>query len=142
MRKVTILVAIIILLVQVKSIYFTHIKIWLLFQNQLLFKLGEFDAQLTKCNKGSDCAADECCLSDVKPIGRRRRQVGSGDGSSYTGGHCAKKPKLKEPCTDLLNPMDYLNQAVYECPCETGSVCVRNPNAGFIVPIGYQGTCL
>jgi hypothetical protein len=58
-------------------------------------------------------------------------------------GHCEKMPKVKEACIDLSNPVsDYNNQIVLACPCQTGSVCVRNPNAAFIVPIGYQATCL
>lgn len=92
-----------------------------------------------KCNKGSDCQADECCVYSIQPLGRHRRQLVV----PTLAGVCSKKPAVNDDCVALLNPdVDFDNEIVQACPCAGKSTCIRKPNAVFTPPAGYTGTCI
>ncbi len=91
---------------------------------------------MDECDKGSECQANYCCISNVQPIGKRGI-------SARKNGYCAPMPGAEESCLYRENSFgtNYLDGLSFQCPCKSGLECVKNPNGYYIVPIGYQGTC-
>ncbi|XP_071092885.1 uncharacterized protein [Haliotis cracherodii] len=86
----------------------------------------------TRCRLGSDCDVDECCVSTVPQIGRKKRSLFS------RGGVCQHLQTVGQGCLtkyDSGQPNDIVSQ----CPCEANLECVGN--GLFVVPQGETGTC-
>ncbi|XP_045205524.2 uncharacterized protein LOC123557854 [Mercenaria mercenaria] len=82
------------------------------------------------CSSGADCADSECCLSNMRPIGKRSLQTAHGHCSSMaTGGSgCLVKMGSGKP-----------SGTVYSCPCLSGLTC--HGTGMYDVPLGEMGRC-
>ncbi|KAL5014227.1 hypothetical protein ScPMuIL_008497 [Solemya velum] len=83
------------------------------------------------CARGSDCAADECCVSNVRPIGRKRSV-------SLGGGRCTKMGVTGSGCYVKMQSGKPAAQ-VFGCPCKSGLTC--HGRHVFDIPLGEMGTC-
>ncbi|KAL3858504.1 hypothetical protein ACJMK2_013090 [Sinanodonta woodiana] len=83
------------------------------------------------CQSGADCAADECCVSDVRPIGRRRREL--------FGAHCQKMGVDGSNCYVRYGSGKPNGTVFAACPCTSGLTCVGNHI--YDVPLGEMGSC-
>ncbi|XP_052278252.1 uncharacterized protein LOC127876820 isoform X2 [Dreissena polymorpha] len=82
------------------------------------------------CSSGADCSASECCVNEMRPIGKRALGMGYAhcqpmgvDGSGCLVHYGSGKP----------------NGTVFQCPCSTGFTC--HGNHMFDIPLGETGTC-
>ncbi|KAL3858503.1 hypothetical protein ACJMK2_013089 [Sinanodonta woodiana] len=81
------------------------------------------------CHSGDDCATNECCVSSLRPIGRRR-QLG--------GAHCQQMGVDGSSCY-VRQLSGKPNATVFACPCSDGLRCVGSHM--FDIPLGEVGTC-
>ncbi|ESO97716.1 hypothetical protein LOTGIDRAFT_152809 [Lottia gigantea] len=84
------------------------------------------------CSSGKDCGMDECCVSRVRPLGKRFF-LGSTNSGVCTklgtkGSGCLVKMESKRPLTQ-----------VFQCPCSTGYFCKSSHQ--FDIPLGEMGVC-
>ncbi|KAH9515050.1 hypothetical protein Btru_019021 [Bulinus truncatus] len=83
------------------------------------------------CSTYKDCAADECCVSNVQPIGKKKRAI-----SFLSGGTCQKLGLSGDSCLVRITTVTDMNLA---CPCASGLTC---KGLGFFeIPLGERGTC-
>ncbi|XP_059167313.1 uncharacterized protein LOC131949424 [Physella acuta] len=81
------------------------------------------------CSTVRDCGADECCISLMQPVGRRRAAFGA-------GGVCKKLGGVGDYCLVRVTQVSDMNM---ECPCAAGLSC---HGSGFmVIPQGETGTC-
>ncbi|KAL5014226.1 hypothetical protein ScPMuIL_008496 [Solemya velum] len=92
--------------------------------------LGEQGHCIASCALGSDCAADECCVSNIRPRGRKRSV-------SLGGGRCTKMGVTGSDCFVGVQQTDQMY--VGGCPCKSGLTC-HGENV-FDIPLGEMGTC-
>ncbi|KAK0068707.1 venom protein 164 [Biomphalaria pfeifferi] len=83
------------------------------------------------CQSTKDCAADECCVSNIQPIGKKKRAA-----ISFGGGTCQKLGKSGESCMVRVTAVTDMNLS---CPCTTGLTC--KGTGMFVVPLGETGVC-
>ncbi|XP_055862223.1 uncharacterized protein LOC106061497 isoform X2 [Biomphalaria glabrata] len=83
------------------------------------------------CQSTKDCAADECCVSNIQPIGKKKRAA-----ISFGGGTCQKLGKSGESCMVRVTAVTDMNLS---CPCTTGLTC--KGTGMFVVPLGETGAC-
>ncbi|XP_052074121.1 uncharacterized protein LOC127712004 [Mytilus californianus] len=86
----------------------------------------------TPCNSPKDCAANECCINKVRPIGKRNVD------QSY--GYCQPLGTEKSGCYvrygSASQPPD---QLVFGCPCRSPLIC--KGRGVYDVPLGELGYC-
>ncbi|CAL1536787.1 unnamed protein product [Lymnaea stagnalis] len=83
------------------------------------------------CSSGKDCAADECCVSTMRPLGRKKRlAVGGGRGA------CQKLGKAGDSCLVSVTTAEDTN---WDCPCVSGLTC--KGQGMFEIPLGERGQC-
>merc|ERR1712137_514421 len=88
------------------------------------------------CFNGTDCASDECCQSDFRPIGKRAMTPQLT--GSTTHGHCQPMGTKDSGCLVKLGS-GKPDSAVYQCPCAAGYTC--HGRGIYDVPLGEIGTC-
>ncbi|XP_060594306.1 uncharacterized protein LOC132748709 [Ruditapes philippinarum] len=80
------------------------------------------------CSSGADCADSECCVSNVRPIGKRSLH-----------GHCSSMGTVGSGCLVKMGsgkPSD----TVFSCPCLSGLTC--HGIGMYEVPLGEIGKCV
>ncbi|XP_041347322.1 uncharacterized protein LOC121367275 [Gigantopelta aegis] len=83
------------------------------------------------CNSGADCADDECCVSNIRPLGKR---------SLFNSGHCEKLGTRHSHC--LMRDAGHSGKPahqMFQCPCSVGLKCVGIHQ--FDMPLGEIGQC-
>ncbi|CAL1536788.1 unnamed protein product, partial [Lymnaea stagnalis] len=79
------------------------------------------------CSSGKDCSADECCVSAIQPIGRKKRLA-------IGRGACQKLGETGDSCLVSVTTAADMN---WECPCVSGLTC--KGQGLFEVPLGERG---
>ncbi|KAK3607258.1 hypothetical protein CHS0354_002232 [Potamilus streckersoni] len=82
------------------------------------------------CRFGSDCSADECCVSDDRPIGRRSHR-------ELIGAHCQKMGIDGSSCYVRYGSGKPNGTVYVDCPCTFGLTCVGNEI--YDIPLGEMG---
>ncbi|XP_034336041.2 uncharacterized protein [Magallana gigas] len=89
---------------------------------------------LRMCNTGSECNADECCVSNTPPRGRRFL-----DTHSHLG-HCVPMGTDGSSCLVKYSHLTTRPEdVVYACPCSNGLHC--HGDGVNEVPLGERGHC-
>uniref|UniRef100_A0A8W8KCH1 Prokineticin domain-containing protein n=2 Tax=Magallana gigas TaxID=29159 RepID=A0A8W8KCH1_MAGGI len=89
---------------------------------------------LRMCNTGSECNADECCVSNNPPRGRRFL-----DTHSHLG-HCVPMGTDGSSCLVKYSHLTTRPEdVVYACPCSNGLHC--HGDGVNEVPLGERGHC-
>lgn len=84
------------------------------------------------CRSSSDCTPRQCCVSNVRPIGRKKRSIA-------LGGTCQPLGGSGDGCL-VRNEGKNITGIFFEsCRCQNGLTCVAN--GGFDIPLGPTGTC-
>ncbi|KAI0241942.1 hypothetical protein LSAT2_015401 [Lamellibrachia satsuma] len=92
------------------------------------------------CESGRVCSRSECCLANVRPIGKRsvrRRSL------SWGSGTCQPRGDLGSGCiVPFGNPPSWNDLVAMDtCPCQRGLKCVPDGSGAIVVAQGYTGTC-
>ncbi|XP_013383648.1 uncharacterized protein LOC112041494 [Lingula anatina] len=86
------------------------------------------------CNNASHCNDDECCVSLLQPIGRKRSlsQLGMCSKLGTSGSWCDPSSLSGQPQAMVL-----------ECPCAPGFKCIpQGWSGGIVVPVLHEpGRC-
>ncbi|XP_059167312.1 uncharacterized protein LOC131949423 [Physella acuta] len=82
------------------------------------------------CSTVRDCGAEECCISLMQPVGRRRAAFGA-------GGVCKKLGGVGDSCLVRITQVTDMNLA---CPCADGLKC--NGTGLMVMPLGETGNCV
>ncbi|KAK7087678.1 U19-ctenitoxin-Pn1a-like isoform X1 [Littorina saxatilis] len=85
------------------------------------------------CQTSADCGHGECCVSNMRPIGKRQLV------SSRDGGTCKPRGKLDGGCLKRDETYDP-TKIFFRCPCVDGLICKGMKI--FDVPLGEMGTCV
>ncbi|KAL4228282.1 hypothetical protein ACF0H5_013713 [Mactra antiquata] len=82
-----------------------------------------------ECESGADCGANECCLSNSQPRGRR---------AAFVRGTCQSMGTEGSKC--IVNEISTgFNDVYYDCPCNTGYYC--NGTGMMVLNKGELGVC-
>uniref|UniRef100_A0A8W8K8W0 Prokineticin domain-containing protein n=1 Tax=Magallana gigas TaxID=29159 RepID=A0A8W8K8W0_MAGGI len=83
------------------------------------------------CNLATDCHDNECCVSNVRPIGKRQ--------TSFHG-HCIPLGKVGDGCLVRNgNATSRPTELVFACPCTPGLYCHGDHH--YDIPLGEIGHC-
>ncbi|XP_064612072.1 uncharacterized protein LOC135476103 [Liolophura sinensis] len=89
---------------------------------------GTCERRVKSCATGADCAEDECCMSLIRPIGKRKRAMNE----------CRKLGNVKDSCLVSLGS-GKKDHSTFQCPCKASLKC--HPNGQFDMPLGAMGYC-
>ncbi|XP_076107175.1 uncharacterized protein LOC143075594 isoform X1 [Mytilus galloprovincialis] len=90
-------------------------------------------ADSTPCNSPKDCAANECCINLIRPLGKRFLDL-------RIQGRCQALGTEKSGCYvrygSASQPPD---QLVFGCPCSSPLIC--KGRGVYDIPLGELGYC-
>ncbi|XP_056017361.1 uncharacterized protein LOC130053800 isoform X2 [Ostrea edulis] len=88
--------------------------------------------QQRMCDTANDCYDNECCVSDVQPIGKRQIR--------HNNGHCVPMGRIGDGCmVKFGNTTSRPSHMVLACPCTPGLYC--HGDHRYEVPLGEIGHC-
>ncbi|XP_061198339.1 uncharacterized protein LOC133206393 [Saccostrea echinata] len=95
------------------------------------FVIKENVHQQRMCDVATDCHDNECCVSNVQPIGKRQ--------TSHRG-HCVPMGEVGDGCLVRFgNTTSRPTELVLACPCSPGLYC--HGDHKYEIPLGEIGHC-